>query len=427
MKRIKHSPWLLRARDQIIDVSIELSSRLSRTILMIAAVAFSTGALLASVGISQNAAHQVDADIAASTSRLVVLSIANKSQDETATSESAIDEDAMDEGAMNEARHTVIPTVLPDGTIERLRALDNVEDAGFRLDVDTSALNQFFIDYPTTGATNVDVGLKAVTSGYFNAASIESTGTLSWMLDGSEHVAFLGEHAAETLGIPVTSNPEALSVNLNNVNYSIIGFLPGNHAFTNSLVIPYINGLSLVGNDRDTQVLIRTAIGAGNQVSKAARLAVLPGMPEKLTASQVVLHENIRQSVSDQLTRQVAWIGGFLIVLTVLLITNSMIVSVTARTTEIGVRRALGSSRSSVAGVFWFEGALVGALGGLAGAALSSIVVTVVAMLNSWTAYLNPVWIAAGPLLGLSVGVLASLYPALRASAVHPAIAVRSD
>ena len=80
-----------------------------------------------------------------------------------------------------------------------------------------------------------------------------------------------------------------------------------------------------------------------------------------------------------------------------------------------------------MAGDFWYEGALIGTLGGLAGAVLSSIVVTVVAALNSWTAYLNPSWIAFGPLLGLSVGLLASLYPALRASAIHPAIAVRSD
>lgn len=417
IKRIRHLSSLLRARDQIIDVSIELSSRLSRTILMIAAVAFSTGALLASVGISQNAAHQVDADIAASTSRLVMLSVASKSQDKAAA----------DDIEIGETPSAGIPTVLPDNTVERLRALDNVEDVGLRLDVDVSALNQIAIDYPTTGTMDVNVGLKAVTSGYFNAASIKSTGTLSWMLDGSENVAFLGEHAAKTLGIPVTSNPEALSVSINNANYSIIGFLPGNHAFTNSLVIPYINGLPFVGNDRDTNVLVETSLGAGNQISKAARLAVLPGTPEKITASQVILHENIRQSVSDQLTRQATWIGGFLIILTVLLITNSMIVSVTARTTEIGVRRALGSSRSSVAGVFWFEGALIGTLGGLAGAVLSSIVVTVVAALNSWTAYLNPAWITFGPLLGLSVGLLASLYPALRASAIHPAIAVRSD
>lgn len=149
--------------------------------------------------------------------------------------------------------------------------------------------------------------------------------------------------------------------------------------------------------------LVHTALGAGNQISRVARVAILPATPEKLAASQVVVHEDIRKNVSSQLTRQAAWIGGFLIVLTVLLITNSMVVSVTARTTEIGVRRALGSSRSSVASVFWFEGALIGALGGFAGATLSAITVTAVAIINGWTAYLDPTWIAMGPILGLTV------------------------
>ena len=65
--------WTRRLRDQIVDVAIELSSRMSRTMLMTSAVAFSTGAMLMSVGISENAAFQVDADIAASANRDVVV------------------------------------------------------------------------------------------------------------------------------------------------------------------------------------------------------------------------------------------------------------------------------------------------------------------------------------------------------------------
>ncbi len=401
----------LSIRDRLVDVSIELSSRLSRTVLMVSAVAFSTGALLASVGIAQNAAHQVDADIAASTTRLVLVTVPDKT----------LRDSPGEEGSSG------VDTLLPTDTEKRILALDNVEAVGRRLDVNTSGGLPIAIDRPATGATSVNVGVKSATSGYLEAADIPSTGTLAWMLDGEHHVAFLGESAADTLGIPVTEDTDALSITLNNINYSIIGFLPGDHAFSDSVVIPYANGLQLVGNDRYTDVLIYTALGAGNQISRVARVAILPATPEKLAASQVVVHEDIRKNVSSQLTRQAAWIGGFLIVLTVLLITNSMVVSVTARTTEIGVRRALGSSRSSVASVFWFEGALIGALGGFAGATLSAITVTAVAIINGWTAYLDPTWIAMGPILGLTVGIIASAYPALRASSIHPAIAVRSD
>lgn len=127
------------------------------------------------------------------------------------------------------------------------------------------------------------------------------------------------------------------------------------------------------------------------------------------------------------LGQQAAWIGGFLLILTMLLITNSMVVSVTSRTTEIGIRRALGASRSAIAITFLVEGALVGFLGGLAGSVLSALVVLAVSAFSGWSAFLSAVWLAGGPLLGTAVGVLASVYPAVRAARVQPAIAVRSN
>lgn len=55
------------------------------------------------------------------------------------------------------------------------------------------------------------------------------------------------------------------------------------------------------------------------------------------------------------------------------------------------------------------------------------MVITVVAAVNDWSAYLNPGWIALGPVLGMVVGLVASSYPAMRAATIQPAIAVRSD
>ncbi|MFT0847272.1 ABC transporter permease [Actinomycetaceae bacterium L2_0104] len=414
----RRGPISRKLRDQLKDVAIELSSRLSRTILMISAVAFSTGALLASVGISQNAAHQIDADIAASAANLVLV---------TVPEQEATDDEAVVAGETTEVEGSgqAIRTIFPADTEERLERIDAVDVAGLRLDADVATM--ITVDRPAVNAEAVRVGVKGASSGYLEASDIEYTGEHVWMLDGKENVAYLGTAAAEELGIPVTDDVRNLSVEINNTGYSIIGFLPGEHAFSTSLVIPYTNALQLAGDDNYTQVLIRTALGAGSQVSGVARLAILPGTPEKLAVSQVISQNEIRENVSSQLTRQATWVGAFLIVLTILLITNSMIVSVTARTTEIGVRRALGASRSSVAGVFWCEGALIGALGGLAGAALAAITITAIAALNGWTAYLSPMWIGLGPVLGMTVGLVASAYPAMRAATIHPAIAVRSD
>lgn len=400
--------WTRRLRDQIVDVAIELSSRMSRTMLMTSAVAFSTGAMLMSVGISENAAFQVDVDIAASANRDVVVAVA----------ESAVT-------PVQSGKEGEIATIFTADTEERLTAIDTVENAGLRLDVNGTISPD--VIRPALGDSTIQVGVEGATSGYLDAANISASGNSAWMLDGELNVALVGETATRQLGITQSVDLRGISVMINGTDYSVVGFISGENAFLDALVIPYSCALQLVGGDKWSEVLIRSALGAGSQISNVARVAILPSSPEKLTVSQVVAHGEMRDTVSDQLTKQATWIGGFLLILTILLITNSMIVSVTARTTEIGVRRALGASRSSVAGVFWVEGALIGALGVLAGAAVAFIAVDVVAILNQWTAHLNPVWIAIGTGLGMMVGILASAYPALRAAAIQPAIAVRSD
>ncbi|MFT3942443.1 MAG: ABC transporter permease [Ancrocorticia sp.] len=391
----------MRISDLLADTATELQTRMSRTVLMIAAVALSTGALLASVGISQNAARQIDTDLAAATVDLVMVGASAGAKDES-------------------------NSVFPEDTVERIERLETVAVAGMILPVSGGNAGTE-VSRDVAGVGDATLTVHGITAGYLAAARIESTGELQWMLDGTHNVAFLGEAAAADLGIPVTGSLDGISLTINSVNYSVVGFLPGEHTLSRSVAIPYANGLHITGDDGETQVLIRTEPGAGSQISKVARQQILPQAPEKLLASQVVSADRARGSVAGQMARQVMWIGAFLIVLTVLLIANSMIVSVTARTTEIGVRRALGSSRSSVAAAFWCEGALTGALGGLAGSAVAAIVMVGVAWLSGWTAHLGPFWIGLGPLLGLAVGLVASAYPAFRASGIHPAIAVRAD
>lgn len=61
------------------------------------------------------------------------------------------------------------------------------------------------------------------------------------------------------------------------------------------------------------------------------------------------------------------------------------------------------------------------------GVQLGTSAVVAVAAANEWTAVVGAWWIVAAPAVGAGAGLLSSLYPALRAAAVHPALAVRSD
>ena len=269
----------------------------------------------------------------------------------------------------------------------------------------------------------------AATSGYLRAAGTTGPSELFFHLDGEFPVASLGETAAASLDVPVTDDPTGLQVWIDGRPYDVAGFVgsDGPAALGNAVVVPYRSGVVIAGDDGDATVLVRAVAGAGARVAGVVATAIRPDAPERLEASPVVSVDSLRRGVTTQMDRLAAWTGVILMSLTILLIANSMVVAVMARTAEIGLRRALGSTRMHVAGVFLTEGALVGFLGGLVGAAVASAAVVITASANGWTAVLDVRWISVGPVIGTAVGLLASAYPAQRASAVHPALAVRAE
>jgi putative ABC transport system permease protein len=106
-------------------------------------------------------------------------------------------------------------------------------------------------------------------------------------------------------------------------------------------------------------------------------------------------------------------------------IANMTLVSVNERTTEIGLRRALGAQRTHILLQFLFETAVVGVFGALVGAAAGIVVVSLVAEARDWTPVLDQRLVFAAPLAGGAIGFIAGAYPAWRASTVQPSEAIR--
>jgi putative ABC transport system permease protein len=106
-------------------------------------------------------------------------------------------------------------------------------------------------------------------------------------------------------------------------------------------------------------------------------------------------------------------------------IMNIMLASVAERTREVGVRRALGATRSDVAVQFLVESSLLTALGGVLGALLGVAGAVLIQRLAEWPTALSASMLALALLMAVLVGLAFGIYPAWRAARLQPMEALR--
>lgn len=126
-------------------------------------------------------------------------------------------------------------------------------------------------------------------------------------------------------------------------------------------------------------------------------------------------------SQANRTLQQVAFLAGLLaLIVGGVGIANVMSISVIQRSSEIGIRRAVGHSRSKIAGQFLLESLFVGLLGGIVGAALGVGIVYGVSAISGWVVVIDfkaiPLWIG----LALIVAVVAGLFPSIKAARLEP-------
>jgi putative ABC transport system permease protein len=110
-----------------------------------------------------------------------------------------------------------------------------------------------------------------------------------------------------------------------------------------------------------------------------------------------------------------------------IVIMNIMLMAVSERTHEIGIRKALGARRRDILAQFIVESATLSAVGALFGIGLGIALAFVVKAVTPLPAAVAPWSIVVGVLLGVSVGIAAGVYPASRASRLDPIVALRAE
>jgi len=108
-------------------------------------------------------------------------------------------------------------------------------------------------------------------------------------------------------------------------------------------------------------------------------------------------------------------------------IMNIMLVSVTERTREIGIRMAVGARSADMLSQFLIEGVVLSVAGGLIGTALGIVGAFVFARTSGWPAVIDPGTVLVAILFSAAVGVFFGFYPAYKASRLHPIEALRHE
>ncbi|HEV8338853.1 MAG TPA: ABC transporter permease [bacterium] len=148
--------------------------------------------------------------------------------------------------------------------------------------------------------------------------------------------------------------------------------------------------------------------------------------PDFLIRNQADIVEAF-QGVNRTITVLLAVIAGVSLIVGGIGIMNIMLVSVTERTREIGIRKAVGATRRDILVQFLVEAVSLSVTGGLLGVAVGIGVTRAVTALAGWATLITPSAVALAFGFAAAVGILFGLYPAQRAGRLDPIEALRSE
>jgi putative ABC transport system permease protein len=227
-------------------------------------------------------------------------------------------------------------------------------------------------------------------------------------------------------------------VRIRNAPFTVIGVMArrgrmlGMDLDTN-VTIPFTTFLRDMGGKRSITIAVAAAPGRLSALEdelvgilRRAR-RVPPEKPDDFSMNRQDQFLKLYNQLTGALYGVAVGVGLITLVVGGIGIMNIMLVSVTERTREIGVRRALGARKRTILLQFLIESSVVAALGGAVGTGLGLGVAVLVAAVSPLAAAVTPGAVALGLGFSAMVGLLFGIWPAWRAANLDPVEALRYE
>lgn len=291
----------------------------------------------------------------------------------------------------------------------------------------TTNLTGSTTDYPFVNNASVDRGR------FFTDAEV----------NGTMKVCVVGATIADKLAGDPGADLTGQRISINHQEFRVVGMLASKGAGTfgqdqdDLILVPITTAMKSIVNRRTLSFMAIRATSqrmmplAQEQISNflRSRHHLQPPFPDNddfNVRTQTELMER-QQSVTSTMTSLLSIVAVISLVVGGIGIMNIMLVSVTERTREIGIRKAIGATPRDILMQFLIESGIISLIGGLAGIALGIAGAVLLASVGGWNTIVSPVSVLAGLLVSAAVGLFFGIYPAGKAAALHPIEALRYE
>ena len=257
-------------------------------------------------------------------------------------------------------------------------------------------------------------------------------------------VCVLGAGAKEALFD--FTDPVGEYITINGQPFKVVGYyeavdLEGWNELDNIIVLPYTFNRSMNNNYNIDSYVVKAKSASATTEALTLLDAYLSGLFPKnemgysdfgdyYVQSDNSAAENV-QNQSNMQSLVLGAIAGISLLVGGIGIMNIMLVTVTERTREIGIRKAIGAERKSIIAQFLIEAAMICSIGGLIGIAIGYVGTMVAGklLLSTTTDVLlpSPIITLGAFLFSVALGVIFGMYPAVKASGLQPVVALRAE